>query len=109
MKEGFNVMTKQQKAKGHSSFWKDLFSSTYNNITLILTQFITGLTDARMQKIDSDIQCLIPIDVPVTLDTDQSCNIVKKLREFYLGNLPISEDTKAQYATVCILIFTSLL
>lgn len=61
---------------------------------------ISELTEARMKKIDSDLQGLIPIDAPVTLDTDHSLNIAKKLREFYLGNQPISEDTKAQYANV---------
>jgi hypothetical protein len=61
---------------------------------------ISGLTEPMMKKIDSDLQGLIPIDAPVTLDTEYSLNTAKKLREFYLGTQPISEDTKAQYANV---------
>jgi hypothetical protein len=61
---------------------------------------ISGLTEAMMKKIDSDLQGLIPIDAPVMLDTEHSLNTAKKLREFYLGTQPISEDTKAQYANV---------
>jgi hypothetical protein len=78
-------------------------------MTLILLNFISGITDDRLQKIDSDFQGLIPVDVPVTLDTDQSHNIAKKLREFYLGNQPISGKTKVQYANVCILMYHPLL
>ncbi|PNF42132.1 Esterase FE4 [Cryptotermes secundus] len=58
------------------------------------------LTEARMKKIDSDLQSVIPIDAPVTLDTDHSLNTAKKLREFYLGSQAISEDSKAQYANL---------
>jgi hypothetical protein len=61
---------------------------------------ISGFTEAVMKKFDSDFQGLIPIDAPVTLDTEHSLNTAKKLREFYFGNQPISEDTKAQYANV---------
>jgi hypothetical protein len=61
---------------------------------------ISGLTEPMMKKFDSDLQGLIPIDAPVTLDTEYSLNTAKKLREFYLGTQPISEDTKAQYANV---------
>jgi hypothetical protein len=71
--------------------------------------FVSDVTDARLQKIDNDIQSLIPIDAPVRLDTDKSHNIAKKLREFYLGNQPISGNTKVQYANVCILISHRLL
>jgi hypothetical protein len=63
-------------------------------------KFISGLTEDMMKKIDSDLQCLIPIDAPITLDTHHSLNTAKKLREFYLGSHPISEDTKTQYANV---------
>jgi hypothetical protein len=72
-------------------------------------KFVSGITDDRLQKIDRDIQGLIPIDAPVKLDTDQSHNIAKKLREFYLGNQPISGNTKVQYANVCISISYPLL
>jgi len=52
---------------------------------------------------------LIPIDVPVTLDTERSHAVARKLREFYFNNQPFSEDTKAKYANVCIVLFYSLL
>jgi hypothetical protein len=47
--------------------------------------------------------------VPFTLDTERSHSVAKKLREFYFNNKPFSEDTKANYARVCILLFYSLL
>jgi hypothetical protein len=55
------------------------------------------------------LQGLIPIDAPITLDTERSHSVAKKLREFYFNNQPFSEDTKAKYANVCILLFYSLL
>jgi len=47
--------------------------------------------------------------VPVTLDTERSHIVAKKLRDFYFKNQPISEETKAKYANVCIVLFYSLL
>jgi hypothetical protein len=76
---------------------------------LIFVNFISGLSDTAMKRIDSDLQGLIPIDVPIKLDTERSHSIAKKLREFYFNNRPVSEDTKAKYADVCILQFYSLL
>jgi len=55
------------------------------------------------------LQGLIPIDVPITLDTERSHSVAKKLRELYFNNQPFSEDAKAKYANVCILLFYSLL
>jgi len=59
-----------------------------------------GLTDTAIKRIDSDLQGLIPIDVPITLDTERSHSVAKKLREFYFNNQPFSEDAKAKYANV---------
>jgi len=47
--------------------------------------------------------------VPVTLDTERSHIVAKKLREFYFKNQPVSKETKANYANVCIVLFYSLL
>ena len=71
--------------------------------------FFPGLGATAIKRIDSDFQSLIPIDVPVTLDTERSHSVAKKLRDFYFNNQPFSEDTKAKYAKVCILLFYSLL
>lgn len=59
---------------------------------------LSGLTDTAVKRIDSDLQGLIPIDAPITLDTEWSHSVAKKLREFYFDNQPLSEDTKAKYA-----------
>jgi hypothetical protein len=47
--------------------------------------------------------------VPITLDTERSRSVAKKLREFYFNNQPFTEDAKAKYANVSILLFYSLL
>jgi hypothetical protein len=86
-----------------------LFHSSFKNVVLIFVNFISGLTDTAVKRIDSDLQGLIPIDAPITLDTERSHSVAKKLREFYFDNQPLSEDTKAKYADVCILLFYSLL
>lgn len=77
-----------------------MFSNVSDIVPLIFMNLISDLTEARMKKIDSDLQGLIPIDAPVTLDTDHSLKTAENLREFYLGGQAIAEDSKAQYANV---------
>lgn len=76
---------------------------------LIFMNFISGLTDTTMKRIENDFQGLIPLDAPIKLDTEQAHSVAKKMREFYFNNQPLSEDTKAEYADVCTLLFYSLL
>jgi hypothetical protein len=71
--------------------------------------FFPGLSGTAIKRIDSDLQGLIPVDVPITLDTERSHSVAKKLREYYFNNQPFSEDTKAKYANVCILLIYFLL
>ncbi|XP_069668717.1 esterase FE4-like isoform X2 [Periplaneta americana] len=59
---------------------------------------LQGLTDSAIEKLDANFQRLLPIDVPVNMDTDLSQNISNKMKEFYFGKKHFNEDTKIEYS-----------
>ncbi|PSN44746.1 hypothetical protein C0J52_10743, partial [Blattella germanica] len=54
---------------------------------------------AKLEKIDKDIESLVPCDAGLKLDTEVSRKIGEQIRELYLGNKSITEKTVLQNPT----------
>ena len=65
-----------------------------------LELYITEAERLRFENIEKNLQVMIPKDISDKLGKPILMYIEKRLREFYLQNQPISQETLPQYINV---------
>jgi hypothetical protein len=55
---------------------------------------------AVMKKYDSDFEILIPGNLELERNTPKSKEVAQKIKSFYFGDQPVSQETLLQYVEV---------
>jgi hypothetical protein len=57
---------------------------------------------AVLKKYDSDFEVLIPANLKLERNTHKSKEVAQKIKSFYFGDQPVSQETLCQYVAVSI-------
>jgi hypothetical protein len=55
---------------------------------------------AVLKKYDSDFELLVPANLGVERNTPKSKEVAQKMKSFYFGDKPVSQETLFQYVDV---------
>jgi len=78
-------------------FYKVPFLAGVNSNEGLLSLREVSAKPAILKKYDSDFELLIPANLGVEKNTPKSKEVAQKIKSFYFGDKPVSQDTLFQY------------
>lgn len=79
------------------SFSNDKYTNTHLYAVFLLE---VSAKPAVLKKYDSDFELLLPANLGVEKNTPKSKEVAQKIKSFYFGDKPVSQDTLFQYVDV---------